>query len=77
MPETMLATMLEISARQRQQDREDEMCDRLMKSQASREFAAFARDVEKSEILSEAFDSGDFSKVDKMVELKKRIEAAF
>lgn len=48
-----------------------------MKSQASREFAAFARDVEKSEILSEAFNSGDFTKVDKMVDLKKRIEAAF
>lgn len=77
MPETMLATMLEISTRQRQEDRADEMYGRMMKSQASREFAAFARDVEKSEILSEAFNSGDFTKVDKMVDLKRRIEAAF
>ena len=88
MPETMLAMMniMELNAQERKEAREDaaaredamyELYERLMKNQAAQSFAQFSREVEKSDILSDAFNSGDFTKVDRLLELYEHISKAF
>ena len=76
MPQTersMWKDMMELRAQERREDREDEMSERMAKSQAIIDFARFTKEVEKSAILSEAFETGDFTKIDKMIDMFEKI----
>lgn len=76
MPDTersMWKDFMELRAQERKEDREDEMSERMAKSQSTLDFVRFTKEVEKSAILSEALESGDFTKVDKIIDMYKKI----
>lgn len=76
MPELFTA-MLEMQIKQNQEARMDKLYDKMLKGQSVNSFAQFCKSVEQSEFLSEALKDGDYSTIDKVIEMQERLAKAF
>lgn len=72
MPETMLA-MMNINTQLQKQNLDRELTQEMMRNQRVQSATMFFNQIGKINILNEAFDTGDFTKVEKMFELYDRV----
>lgn len=72
MPETMLA-MMNINTQLQKQNLDRELTQEMMRNQRVQSATMFFNQIGKINILNEAFDTGDFTKVEKMFELYNRV----
>ena len=72
MPETMLA-MMNINTQLQKQNLDRELTQEMMRNQRVQSATMFFNQIGKINILNGAFDTGDFTKVEKMFELYNRV----
>ena len=75
MPELLelYASMMGINTQMQKQALDREVAQEMLKTQRIQAVVTFIKQIEKIDILNEAIETGDFTKVDKIIDMYKKI----